>query len=325
MRLNLRAVNFDSFRIQDIDHPSRTIPFSLNPPQQRALAKMIELQDKNRPIWTINLKARRVGFSTLYSILNSVHCVAFANANALTVAHRAKNAKAIFQAARNAHQTILGDFNIPYGDYRTQHELRFPHAEGESVLSLATAKTVEGARGLTLTALLLSEAAFYEQAEDAFTALLNTVVHQPQTIVSIESTANGKVDVGQAFYEHWMDAVEGKNDFTPIFIPWHLDPRNQRDPDMTDVKLTNLDAEEKELVKFHKCTYAQLSWRRWAIPNLCHDYVEVFHAEFPSTADEAFTVTGDPAFNSLEMKMAEDASRRKPIFRGDIENVGEAA
>lgn len=289
-----------------------------------AIQTMIELQDRNKPIWTINLKARRVGFSSIYVILNAVHCIAFANAIAMTVAHRAVPARAVFKNAIGAHQTILSEFGLPFTDYRTQHELRFPHSAGESRLTLATAKTIEGARGMTLTALQLSEAAFYEQADDAFTALLNTVVYQPETLLNIESTANGKAGGdGETFYQHWQDAVEGRNGFSPIFIPWFMDPRNQMDPDLSDVKVGNLDKEEKELVRLFKVDYAQLAWRRWAIPNKCQGYIDKFHQEYPSTAEEAFVSSGDPAFNSEEIAMASETSRmgkRKVKFYGDVEN-----
>lgn len=318
MRLNLRAINFSRFPIQDLQRPSRTVPFRLNPPQVYGLSKLIELQDRNKPIWTITLKARRVGWSTFFAILNACHCIALPNAIALTVAHRAKNAKAVFTAAQNAHRTILNDVGLPFGDFRTQHELRFPHAAGESVLTLATAKTVEGARGMTLSALQLSECAFYEQAEDALTALLSTVTYEPETMLNVETTANGKINNGEAFYNLWQDAVEGKNQFTPIFISFLTDPNCRMDPDTMDVKSTNLDAEEKELLKDFGADYSQLSWRRWAIANKCQGYVDKFHQEYPHTPEVAFISSGDPAFNEEEMRMAEK-SCKAPKFMGSIE------
>ena len=324
MRLNLRAIDFSRFRIQDLQRPSRTVAFALNPPQRFALQKLIELQDQKKPLWTITLKARRVGFSTFFAILNSCHCIAMSNAIALTVAHRAKNAKAVFSAAQTAHRTILADVGLPFENYRTQHELRFPHAEGESVLTLATAKTVEGARGMTLTALQLSECAFYEQAEDALTALMSTVTYQPETMLNVETTANGKINNGEAFHDLWQDAVEGKNQFVPIFISWLMDPNCQMDPDQMNVRVTNLDSEEKELVKLHGATYPQLSWRRWAIPNKCQGYVDKFHQEYPHTPEVAFITSGDPAFNEDEMKAAEK-SCYAPRFMGSIEQDNEVA
>lgn len=317
MRLNLAKINFSKFRIKDRDNEGSTIPFTLNPPQQYLHQELQKKIDRGEPPWAIVLKARRVGISTDCSILNVCHCTAFANAAAMTVAHRAKNSKSLFREARAGHATVCSDAGLALEDLRTQHELTFPHAQGASLYSFATAKTVEGARGLTLTALHLSEAAFYEQAEDAFTALISTVAYRPDTMILIESTANGKTEPGETFYQYWMDAVEGRNQFTPIFISWLMDPGCQMDPDVNEVEPGNLDDEEKELVEQHHASLAQISWRRWAIPNRCQGYVDKFHQEYPHTAEVAFLTSGDPAFTPEEMKAAEN-TLKKPKFYGDL-------
>jgi hypothetical protein len=321
MRLNLAAVNFSRFRIADRDNPGRTINFDPNPPQDLVHKALINRLTLGEPLWAIILKARRVGISTDIAILNACHCIALPNATAMTVAHRAKNAKAVFLAARNAHQTALQAVGLPWNDYRTQHELTFPHALGDSTLTLATAKTVEGARGMTLTALHLSEAAFYDQAEDAFTALISTVAYKPETMLIIESTANGKSGIGETFYEYWQAAIEGKNNFKPIFISWLMDPGCTMPVEAMGVTDRNLNREEKELVKFHSASLENLSWRRWAIPNRCQGYVDKFHQEFPTTPEEAFITSGDPAFTPEEMSIADKSTRGKPGFYGSIEDT----
>ena len=321
MRLNLAAVNFSRFRIADRDNPGRTINFDLNPPQELVRTKLLERVKSGEPLWAIILKARRVGISTQIAMLNAVHCIALPNATAMTVAHRAKNAKAVFLAARNAHQTALQAVGLPWNDYRTQHELTFPHKLGDSTLTLATAKTVEGARGMTLTALHLSEAAFYDQAEDAFTALISTVAYKPETMLIIESTANGKSGIGETFYDYWQAAAEGRNQFAPIFISWLMDPGCTMPAEAMGVTDRNLNREERDLVKFHGATLDNLSWRRWAIPNRCQGYVDKFHQEFPTTPEEAFITSGDPAFTPEEMAIADKSTRGKPGFYGSIEDL----
>lgn len=316
--LDLNAVNFERFRVKDRDNEGRSIPFRLNPPQQLLQRKLLDMAERGKPMWAIVLKARRVGISTYCSILNAIHCAAFPNANAMTVAHRAKNSKALFRESRAAHQSLLAELGLPYDDLRTQHELMFPHGDGDSLFTMATAKTVEGARGLTLTALHASECAFYEQAEDVFTALISTVAYRPDTMILLESTANGKVDFGETFYNYWMDAVEGKNQFTPVFISWLRDPGCVMAPETNDVKSSNLDKDERELVKFHGATLPQISWRRWAIPNRCQGIVDKFRQEYPTTAEESFVTSGNPAFLPDEMAAAEK-SLRKPIMYASIE------
>ena len=53
------------------------------------------------------------------------------------------------------------------------------------------------------------------------TALLQCVPDEMNTFVCVESTANG---VGGYFYDMWHDAVAGRNDFTPIFMGWFIEP-----------------------------------------------------------------------------------------------------
>lgn len=317
MYLDLRAVNFSKFRIKHRDR-SAQVPFELNPSQSLVIDKLMEQAAQGLPMWAIILKARRVGISTQCSFLNVIHCTAFQNAVALSVAHRAKNVRAMFRDARAGHTTLCYDCSLDPEQLRTAHELRFPHEDGESLYSIATAKTVEGARGLTVTALHLSEAAFYEQAEDAFTALISTVAYRQDTMILIESTANGKVGAGETFYNYWIEAVEGKNQFTPIFISWLMDPASRMDPEVNNVLTSNLDAEEQELTELYGADLEQISWRRWAIPNRCQGYVDKFHQEYPTNPEEAFVSTGDPAFLPGEMKAAE-STLRKPKFMGSVE------
>jgi len=315
--LDLRAVNFGKFRIKHRDRAAQ-VALELNPSQRLIIDKLMEQAEQGLPMWAVILKARRVGTSTFCSFLNVAHCTAFPVAVAMSVAHRAKNVRAMFRDARSGHTTLCYDCGLDPETLRTAHELRFPHLEGESLYSIATAKTVEGARGLTVTALHLSEAAFYEQSEDAFTALISTVAYRHDTMILIESTANGKVGPGETFYQYWVEAVERKNQFTPIFISWLMDPASRMDPELNNVRKENLDQEEKELVEIHGADLEQISWRRWAIPNRCQGYIDKFHQEYPHTPEAAFVSTGDPAFLPGEMKAAE-STLRKPKFMGSVE------
>jgi hypothetical protein len=316
MFLDLHRVNYSGFRIKHRDRAAQ-VPLELNPSQQLVIDKLMAQAREGLPMWGIVLKARRVGISTLCSFLNVIHCTAFSNATAMSVAHRAKNVRAMFRDARAGHATLCRDCGLDPEEFRTAHELRFDHIDGESLYSIATAKTVEGARGLTVTALHLSEAAFYEQAEDAFTALISTVAYRPDTMILIESTANGKVGFGETFYQYWVEAVEGRNQFVPIFISWLMDPVSRMDPEANDVTRGNLDQEERELMEIYGADLEQISWRRWAIPNRCQGYVDKFHQEYPVNPEEAFISTGTPAFLPHELKAAE-STLRKPKFYGSV-------
>jgi hypothetical protein len=90
------------------------------------------------------------------------------------------------------------------------------------------------------------------------------------------------------------------------------------DVEVNNVKRTNLDPEEQDLLNNHGADLEQISWRRWAIPNRCQGYVDKFHQEYPTTPEEAFISTGTPAFLPEEMKAAE-GTLRKPRFYGTVE------
>jgi hypothetical protein len=97
-----------------------------------------------------------------------------------------------------------------------------------------------------------------------------------------------------------------------------MDPASRMDAEVNNVLASNLDTEEEELVELHGADLEQISWRRWAIPNRCQGYVDKFHQEYPTTPEEAFVSTGDPAFLPGEMKAAE-STLRKPKFMGSVE------
>ena len=84
-----------------------------------------------------------------------------------------------------------------------------------------TIATASETRSGTFHNIHVSELAFFPNAEKTMTALLQCVLMNKNTMVVLESTANG---VGGYFYDMWQNAVKGLNDFIPIFLPWFTDP-----------------------------------------------------------------------------------------------------
>jgi hypothetical protein len=274
---------------------SSVVPFIFNPSQKKIMHKLHERRREKKPMWLIFLKARRLGVSTFSTALATAHCLQKASASALLVAQLTKTAKAMFDEAKNFSECLPMRLPVP-----TQHELYFPHSGGQSVLSRATAKTVIGGRGLTLSFLHMTEAAFYP-GEDSFVSLLNTISSADMdNIVVIETTANGVEGPGEAYYDYWTDAVEGKNDFMPIFLPWYEDPITFLPDDMA------LDAPaddyEKWLMRDFKCTKGQIAWHRKTIATKCRGSIYRWKAEYPSSPDEAFVASGDPIFEFDELE-----------------------
>ena len=292
----------------------RLIPFSFNPSQRKVHAALKAQHERGRPMRVVVLKARRQGISTYFDNLLTVHGIARSGTNAMVVTHDFKSSKELFKNPRTlisesiAGQKPLKDIlNLPP---MTQHKITFPHREGDSYLTIATAGNVEGGRGMSLTDLHCSEAAFYP-GEGTFAALLPTVPRSADTIIAVETTANGRVGVGESFFSFWNASVRGDTEFTPIFLSWLIDPTCV-DYDHP-VDNAPQDDDEKMLMKdginidgkIVRASKEQIAWRRMTIDSpACRGYVEIFDQEFPYSPEAAFISTGQPAFTKEEMTLA---------------------
>lgn len=120
------------------------------------------------------------------------------------------------------------------------------------------------------------------------TGLLQSVPNTPDSMIIIESTANGF----EYYKEMWDRAVANDSDFYPLFVGWN----ELKEYSMTYTGF-DLTREEKELQAQYNLTLDQLTWRRWCIKNNCSGDVEQFKQEYPICPEEAFLSTGHCYFN----------------------------
>lgn len=308
MKIAQARILMQRFKIRD-KATGREMPFVLNQTQKLILDKLQELDEQSKPLWVICLKARQLGVSTLIEALLICHCLSEPSASVSIVAHDFKSARELFLCAKRMKDSL--PMELPPG---TQHVLEFPHSGSQvSRLKVATAGKGSSGRGQFHTALHLSEVGHYVD-DNAFLSLLPTVNYSPGSILILESTANGREGLGAAFYDYWNAAVDGRNDFLPIFIPWTYDKNYVRDPELAAD--APIDEDEEELIKAG-VTLAQLAWRRVTIETKCKGDVSFFEQEFPLTAEQSFMASGDPAFTKEELQRGR-ASIQKPILRGNI-------
>lgn len=324
LNLHAAALFLSRLPIKDRDS-SRMVPFLLNPNQQIVMAKLQKRIEASHPLplWMICCKARRVGFSSLADGLITLNQAEKPNGKGLIVAHLSSTSEALFSVPKNLYKAFPFIQPDPLSTV-----LKFPHPEGDSQLSIATAGTVVGGRGMTLSDLHLSEAAYFPGV-GAFTSLISAVSRTPENMVAVESTANGKTGTGQAFFDLWNDAVREANEFLAIFLSWTDDPTCRRSAEEV-IADCPIDEDEKDLIALLGCPdfcgrCAQChkalecaAWRRWAINNLCQGYAETFRQEYPTTAEEAFIVSSNPAFAREELRQARK-DIREPIAEGRLE------
>lgn len=300
---------------------NRIIPFVLNAPQRKLLGVIERQQAAGKPVRVIILKARQMGFSTLAEALLFHRTATSFNTDSLIVAHREDSTNNLFQMSKLYYDELPTPIK-PLLKTSNAYELRFENPtkdpaekKREPGLRSKIRCVTAGGRGIgrsyTCNNVHISEYAFWEGDKKATLAgLLQAVPHHPDTMVIIESTANGYDD----FKELWDTAARGESDFEPVFFGWH----EMGEYRMDAVPGTEWTADELALKATYSLDDEQLQWRRWCIKNNCGGDERMFRQEYPASADEAFLTTGTGVFDNERISRLRQ-SAPAPIKKGWFE------
>lgn len=311
MSRNINTKKYIEEYIKIRDKNSNIVPLKFNEPQQKYYNTIKKLKEAGKPVRIIILKARQMGFSTETEAILFKETVTKTNINTAIVAHKEDSTANLFNMSKLMYNE-LPDAIKPEKKKSNAKELVFNNKEENGLNSKIKCMTAGGesiGRSDTINNLHLSEFAFWQgDKKKTLLGLLQAVPNNPDTIVVIESTANGY----EYFKEMWDNAVAGKNDFTPLFIGWN-ELKEYQMP-YTGFELTK---EEQELQKLYMLTLEQLSWRRWCIANNCGGDIEQFKQEYPINPEEAFLSTGKCYFDKLNIvKRIQELRDVKPIMQG---------
>ena len=269
----------------------KVAPLVLNPAQQilqSAVKKQLAAEGKVR---VIILKARQQGLSTHVGGYLYFSVSQNTARKAMVITHHADSTRALFDMTKRYHENCP-EILRPHTKYSSRRELSFDIMDSSYVVATAGGDSV--GRGETLTHVHASELAFWPKstAEEIWNGLAQAVPNTNGTAIFIESTANG---VSGIFYDLWRGAVEGKNGYVPVFIPWFTDP------DYREAVPDNFERtpEEEELVATYKLDDEQLMFRRRKI---AQNGIDLFKQEYPAEPDEAFLTTGRPVFNPEQLQ-----------------------
>ena len=298
------------------------VPFVLNKAQRHIYKIFKTLWDAGKPIRIIVLKARQVGSTTafmafIYSIISQSESQA-----AAVIADEKGKANDIFEMAK-LFQERCPVYLRPEIKKSNERKLEF---EGiHSQIAIDTAENKDAGRSATLRHVLLSEYAYYrkDNADAIMLGISHSVPSLPHTMIIKETTANGF----NHFKDEWDAACAGKNNYTPIFVPWYWDegyvmPFDEAtfmigDPAYGDetkdepALAKQLESEGIDLIK------ERLAWRRWDIRNNCKGDVDKFSQENPSTPEMAFLASGSCFFD--QKKLVKQLNKlTPPLFRANI-------
>lgn len=289
---------------------------------QREYLEMAErqLRETGR-IRLIVLKARQLGISTITEALMYKMAFVMPRYRGLVVTHEIK-----------ASQNLLNmtQFYWDSDPYRHLYSTRFQSRNdlawretGSSIkIDTAGKKGGEGVgRSSTTHFLHASEVAFWDEPENVMLGLRQTIPSSPGTGIVLESTANG---IGNYFQRQWDEAVSGESDFAPLFFPWWKHYEYTADwasiPTL-DLRASELTAEERVLRNTHGVNDSRLSWRRWAIRNLCNGDLQQFMQEYPASPEDAFIASGMNVFPYKDLTQCfhpEDGHRGELLRDGNL-------
>jgi hypothetical protein len=290
MAINTQKFIEENLRIKN--KAGQTVPLVLNKPQSKLYAALQEQAKQGKPLRAIILKARQQGFSTLTEAMIYKRTSTARNVNSGIVAHIDTATTNLFRMSKMYYDESP-DLIKPQIKASNAKELLFDTQDGKGLKSSIKCYTAGGqgiGRSDTFQNLHISEYAFWAgDKADTLQGLLQSVPNLPNTMVIIESTANGYDN----FKERWDKAVAGENDYVPIFSAWFETDEYQMP--YTGFELT---ADEQTLKDTYELSNEQITWRRWCIANNCDGNINKFRQEYPSNPDEAFIMSGSPVFDT---------------------------
>lgn len=150
-------------------------------------------------------------------------------------------------------------------------------------------------RGGTVNRLHISEAAFFERAQDTFNSLQESVARTGSEVVN-ESTPNG---ASGFYYDQWQSAVEGRSAYTPHFFGWWHHPE-YRFP-LEDGETFEPTNQLEELLLAKGVPAECLKWYRWKIKDKGGN-ADLVAQEYPSDPESCFLVSGRTFFDQGRTK-----------------------
>lgn len=206
-----------------IAHADQEIPFLLREAQSETVKHLANGED------IIVLKARQVGFSTLFAAWALYRCLLNPSYSVLFLSRNREEAVYLLAKAKFAYRRLPQWLKNRLPKIKTDNEQRMAWDNNASITSLPSRK--DAARGRTTSLLIADEFASLEDQEEAWAAMLPATSVGGQAVVL--STAKGS---GDLFEQLWNKASTRAMKWTPLFWSW----RSAFDQDWYDQKAREL-------------------------------------------------------------------------------------
>jgi len=328
-------------------------PFNQWTPGQIQLYRAVHgLRQQQKPVRVIILKARREGVSTLCALLGFWRTAFFSYSNGLFAAHEDDGATTLFNGmyglflsstpSRLTPPLVVDTADRLVFDDPADKQRKRRHPVGGSWVMKRTVAPGGGTkekagkgRSAGYQFLHGSEVAYWDEPEKFWTGASQCVEDYPETMIFLESTANG---FGW-YHEQWEEASKGwelrrntagtgiewactdrrasRSDLYPLFLSWLTEPKYStafESEDDREYFLRHLEPEEEMLRDSFGASPEQLNWRRCKLyGNKFNANVQTFKQEYPATPHEAFITSGRKVFDFGALQWAEQLVRTSDV------------
>lgn len=197
-----------------IKHPSEgRIPFILRDAQRETVECWLEER------YSIVLKARQIGFSTLVSIFSFWLTFFYSDRHVIMLSRTEREASKLLSHSKYLYNN-MPDWLRHLGPVLSFTQTKCEMSNASALESMPSAN--DPARGSTAFLIVVDEIAFLQNSDEAW-ASIEPVVDVGGSCIML-STANGE---GNLFHKLWSGARARTNQFKGIFFPWHASDRDQ--------------------------------------------------------------------------------------------------
>lgn len=297
------------------------VRFFLNSPQRRLVALLEEQRAAGHPIRVVLLKARQWGGSTVVQMYMAwMQLVRHTGWNSLICGHLRQSARAIKGMykllLRNYPPHLLDDDSpITFKNYEGSSDVQVLSGR-DSLVIMGTAVSEDAVRGYNLAMAHLTEVAFWPETphhapQDVMRSVNGTVTRIPDSVIVLESTANG---VGNFFHTEWLRAQSRQSDKVAMFVPWY-EIEIYRTPVRDAAALWQSFDDYERALWADGLTLEMIQWyhdkRRESASHAA------MMAEFPTTATEAFVCSGHSVFDTAQLERLREQCC-VPLATGDV-------
>jgi hypothetical protein len=306
-------------KIQDKE-TKKLIPFTLNRPQRKVLARLERMRLAGIPIRMIILKARQWGGSTLVQVYMAwIQLILKCNWHSAVITDvedQARNIRGMYSRLAKEYPKSIGSVKfVPY-EGSTKNKLI---KDRNCIIGVGSVQKPDSLRSFDFAMTHMSEVGLWKStpqksAEDLVQGVRATVPDVPDSLSVLESTAKG---VGNFFHREWQAAVEEKSSYDAVFVGWHEIERYQKP--ITDLTkfITWMLGDAYGLYLWN--TGATLEGIKWYFDTKNGENYDDWRmkSEFPSSPAEAFQSTGRRVFAPGYVQLARK-NCKKPAFYGEI-------